>query len=141
MAKKAKGRGDSSPTAKQKPSGKRTWKMMDRGATLLSGIAGRKVLAVVWHAAVGKKPPTNTRHPELSNREAIAWAIFGGAGSELARVLIRRQTASYWVRSTGKLPPGMKPLKNADETGHKVDVVEAAAARAARGRRGRRSSS
>lgn len=139
MAKKSdKHAGSAASTPKKKVSGKRTWKMMDRSATLMGGIAVRKATAVVWRAAVGKKPPTNTRHPELSTREAVAWAIVGGAGSELARVLIRRQTANYWVRSTGELPPGMKPLAHTADTGNDIDPVEAAAARAATGPRSAR---
>lgn len=138
MAKKAKRSVEPATAKAKKPSGKRTWKMMDRGATMMGGIAARKASAVVWQAALGKKPPTNTRHPELSTREAVAWAIFGGVGSELARVLIRRQTANYWVRSTGHLPPGMKPLTDAAATGQELDPVEEAAARAAKGPQSRR---
>lgn len=137
MAKKAKQRKNAGSAAKSKSksSAKGTWKLMDRGATLVAGIAARKVLAMVWRAATGKKPPTATRHPELRAREAVTWAVFGGVGSELTKVLVRRQAAIYWVKSTGNLPPGMKPLKDTHDTGGETDVVEAAALRAAKGRR------
>ena len=108
MAKKAK---------KSKASSKGTWKLLDRGSTLIAGIVAHKVSALVWRATTGKKPPTTTRHPELRAREAVTWAVFGGVGAELTKVLVRRQAASYWVKSTGSLPPGMKPLKDVKDTG------------------------
>lgn len=130
----------SKSSGKGKGKGKSAWKLMDRGTTLIAGFAALKVSALVWRVTTGKKPPTSTRHPELRAREAVTWAVFGGVGSELAKVLLRRQAASYWVKSTGRLPPGMKPLKDARNTGAETDVVEAdvveaAARRAAKGRR------
>lgn len=136
MAKKTRQRKNARSTkTPSKSSGKGAWKLMDRGTTLIAGFAALKVSALVWRVTTGKKPPTSTRHPELRAREAVTWAVFGGVGSELAKVLLRRQAASYWVKSTGRLPPGMKPLKDARNTGAETDVVEATARRAAKGRR------
>lgn len=140
MAKKTRQRKNARSTktpskSSGKGKGKGAWKLMDRGTTLIAGFAALKLSALVWRVTTGKKPPTSTRHPELRAREAVTWAVFGGVGSELAKVLLRRQAASYWVKSTGRLPPGMKPLKDARNTGAETDVVEAAARRAAKGRR------
>lgn len=103
----------SEPTAKakQKQSGKGAWKMMDRASTVAAALVARKITSVTWKAATGKQPPSNAKHPDVSNVEAVSWAILAGAGVELTKVLIRRATANYWVKSTGKLPPGVKPLK------------------------------
>ncbi|MEO6470709.1 MAG: DUF4235 domain-containing protein [Aeromicrobium sp.] len=98
-------------TAKKKSGGKGTWKMMDRASTIVAGMIAQRVSSAAWHAATGKKPPTNTRHPEVGKAEAITWAVLAGVVVELSKVLIRRWTSDYWVKSTGKLPPGMKPLK------------------------------
>lgn len=112
--KRTKVRHQSSETAlpaKKKQPGKRTWKAMDRASTIAAGLIAHRMTALTWRVATGKKPPTSTRHPDVSNAEAVTWAVLAGAGVELTKVLIRRGTANYWVRSTGNLPPGMKPLK------------------------------
>lgn len=102
----------STPAAKaKKQSGKGTWKMMDRASTIAAALVARKVTSLTWKIATGKQPPSNTKHPDVSNVEAVSWAVLAGAGVELTKVLIRRGTANYWVKSTGKLPPGVKPLK------------------------------
>lgn len=99
-----------------KKHGKGTWKMMDKAATIVAGIVAHRVSSVAWRAATGKKPPTSTRHPELGVGEAVSWAVLAGVVVELSKVLIRRGVATYWVRSTGNLPPGMMPLKTTDTT-------------------------
>lgn len=104
---------ESAPPAR-KQSGKGAWKAMDRASTVAAGLVAHRLTALTWRAATGKKPPTSSRHPELGKGEAVAWAVVAGAGVELTKVLIRRATANYWVKSTGNLPPGMKPLKTAD---------------------------
>ena len=102
-------------TARKKQPGKRTWKAMDRTSTIAAGLIAHRITALTWRAATGRKPPTSTRHPDVSNAEAVTWAVLAGAGIELTKVLIRRGIANYWVKSTGHLPPGMKPLKTADD--------------------------
>lgn len=94
----------------KKPAGKRTWKLMDRAATTVGGLLATRATAVAWRGLSGKQPPTSGRHPQVTTREAVLWAIVGGSVTELVKTGIRRGTATYWVRSTGELPPGMKPL-------------------------------
>lgn len=101
----------SKATAKKKQSGKGAWKIMDSASTVAAALVARKITTVTWKAATGKQPPSNAKHPDVSNVEAVTWAIIAGAGVELIKVLIRRSTANYWVKSTGTLPPGIKPLK------------------------------
>lgn len=101
----------SAPTPPRKAGGRGAWKVMDRGSTIAAGLLAREVSTLAWRASTGRKPPTAGRHPEVETREAVAWAVMGGALVELVKLVVRRWTASYWVRSTGHLPPGMKPLK------------------------------
>lgn len=97
-------------TPTKKAPGRGTWKVMDRGSSVAAGLLATRAAAITWRAVTGKKPPTSGRHPEVSTREAVAWAMLGGGLIELVKVGVRRGTANYWVKSTGQLPPGMKPL-------------------------------
>lgn len=99
---------------KQGAGSKSAWKLLDRGSTLAAGLVAREVSQVSWRAVTGKKPPVNGRHPEVATREAVAWAVVGGALVELVKLLVRRYATTYWVRSTGDLPPGMKPLTKSE---------------------------
>ena len=89
--------------------GRGAWRALDAGSGLLAASLAPHVSNLAWRAATGRKPPSNTRHPELSTTEAIAWAAIGGATVQVVRTVARRGAAAYWVRSTGGLPPGMKP--------------------------------
>ena len=97
-------------TPDKKAPGRGTWRLMDRGSSVAAGLLATRAAAIAWRAVTGKKPPTSGRHPEVSTREAVAWAMLGGGLIELVKVGVRRSTATYWVKSTGRLPPGMKPL-------------------------------
>lgn len=121
MAKKRKNKPSSleekaAATPTTKAPGKGTWKLMDKGATIAAGLVAQRATMLTWRAVTGKKPPTTGRHPEVSTREAVAWAVIGGAMVELVKVATRRGAATYWVKSTGQLPPGMKPLVKTDVT-------------------------
>jgi hypothetical protein len=129
---------ETAPPAKKKPAGKATWKMMDKASTIAAGIIAHRVSSVAWRVATGRKPPTSTRHPELGKTEAVTWAVLAGVAVELSKVLIRRGTATYWVKSTGKLPPGMKPLKTTGKKGEEKPAdppVEESAGKTAKKRR------
>jgi hypothetical protein len=93
------------------PGGKRAWKLMDRGATLGAAVLARRLSALTWQTATRRKPPSDTNHPDNDIREVVAWAVVGGAIVELTRAMVHRGAATYWVKSTGQLPPGMKSLK------------------------------
>lgn len=98
---------------------------MDRASTIVAALVARKVTETTWRLATGKRPPSNAKHPEVTNAEAITWAILAGAGVELVKVLIRRSTANYWVKSTGNLPPGMKPLKTPEAVARRAAAAAA----------------
>lgn len=92
--------------------GRGAWKALDASSGLVAAMLAPRVSTLAWRAVTGRKPPTNTRNPELSTKEAVAWAAIGGASVQIVRTLVRRGAASYWVKSTGNLPPGMKTLKD-----------------------------
>jgi uncharacterized protein DUF4235 len=119
------------------PGGKGAWKLMDRGATIGAGVLARRLSALTWQAATRRKPPASGSHPDADVREVVLWAVVGGAIVELTKVLVHRGTATYWVRSTGELPPGMKSLKT--PTGEPVaeDPVRKVKKRFSRRNRGR----
>jgi len=92
--------------------GRGAWKALDAGSGLVAAALAPRVSNLAWRAVTGRKPPRYSRHPELSTKEAVAWAAIGGATVQVVRTVLRRSAASYWVRSTGGLPPGMKHLRD-----------------------------
>ena len=111
------------------------WKVMDRGSTVAAALLAREVSTLSWRAATGRKPPTNARHPEVGTREAVAWAMVGGALTELVKIGVRRYAATYWVKSTGELPPGMKTLTAPPLVDPETVVPDARKSRRSRRRR------
>lgn len=97
---------------KKRGSHKRTWKLFDKGATVLAGALATQISGLTWRAATGKRPPTSPAHPEIRLAEAVTWAALAGATVELTKIVINRKAVDYWVRSTGELPPGLKPNKH-----------------------------
>lgn len=95
---------------KRKAPSKATWKLIDRTSTIAAGIVATQAATLIWRAATGKKPPNEdaSRDPAMATREAVAWAVLAGASAGLIKVVLNRQAVSYWVRSTGELPPGFK---------------------------------
>lgn len=123
MAKKAGRKNKKQVTAEDgtpKPTvgSKSSWKMLDRGSTIVSGLLAHRVATFAWQGVTGRKPPVNGRHPEVSAGEAVAWAMVGGALVEVVKIGVRRGASTYWIKSTGHLPPGMKPLKTETPKSH-----------------------
>lgn len=110
----AKKKSEPVKTPKGLPGGKRAWKLMDRGATIGAGLLARRLSSLTWQTATRRKPPSDTNHPDRDVREIVAWAVVGGAIVELTKALVHRSAATYWVKSTGQLPPGMKALKTVE---------------------------
>jgi len=102
-------------TPDSKAPSRATWRLMDRGSSVAAGLLAARASALAWRVVTGRKPPTSGRHPEVSTREAVTWAVVGGGLIELVKVSVRRGAATYWVKSTGQLPPGMKPLVKVDK--------------------------
>jgi hypothetical protein len=99
--------GKTSRKKADKQKGKGTWKLIGTGAAMVAGVATTKALDATWRTATGRKPPTKPENPDIANREALIWAGLSGAAYGLSKTYFTRRAARYWVRSTGKLPPGM----------------------------------
>lgn len=100
MAKKSK-------SAATKDSSK-VWSVFSLVSALGAAALAKKGLDATWKTATRKRPPENPADPDVELREAVAWAVFSGAFVGLARMLAQRRAASYYARSTGHLPPGLK---------------------------------
>jgi hypothetical protein len=86
----------------------KVWTVMSLVAGLGAAALTRKLLDHSWKAAAGKNPPENPADPDVSIGEAVMWASVTGAAVALARMLAQRRAASYYARSTGRLPPGLR---------------------------------
>lgn len=102
---------------KRQSRGKTAWKLFDRAATTAAAVAAPKVSQLAWRTLSGRTPPQSARHPDVSAKEAVTWALVGGGLAEVTKIAIRRGAANYWKRSTGNLPPGMKPVQGQSSPG------------------------
>ena len=84
------------------------WTVFSLVAGLGAAALTRKLLDRSWKAAAGKNPPENPADPDVSIGEAVLWASITGAAVALARMVAQRRAASYYTRSTGHLPPGLR---------------------------------
>jgi len=95
--------------ARRKKPNKRLWTLYSRSASVLAAVSSAQAVNLVWRASLGRKAPASPENPEVTMREAVAWAIVSGSAAQLARIIATRRAVDYWVRSTGQLPPGIKP--------------------------------
>jgi len=86
----------------------KVWTVFSLVTGLGAAAVTRKLLDRSWKAAAGKNPPENPADPDVSIGEAVMWASVTGAAVALARMLAQRRAASYYTRSTGHLPPGLR---------------------------------
>ena len=86
----------------------KVWTAFSLVAALLAAAAARKALNTGWKAATGKQPPENPADPDVDIGEAVAWAVVSGIAIGVARLLAQRKAASYYVKSTGHLPPDLQ---------------------------------
>jgi hypothetical protein len=86
----------------------RIWTVFSLVSALLAATAARKGLNASWKAATGKNPPENPADPDVDLKEAVAWAVISGVAIGVSRMLAQRKAASYYARSTGHLPPGVR---------------------------------
>lgn len=93
---------------KPKKPNKRLWALYVKSASVLAAISSAQAVNLVWRASLGRRAPASPENPEVTMREAVAWAIVSGSAAQLARIIATRRAVDYWVRSTGQLPPGIK---------------------------------
>lgn len=58
----------------------------------------KKVLDGTWKAATGNHPPTDAQDPELTWREAIAWALLSGAVVGVVQLIAARGARQFVQR-------------------------------------------
>jgi len=95
--------------SRRKKPNKRLWRLYSRSASVLAAVSSAQAVNLVWRASLGRRAPASPENPEVTMREAVAWAVISGSAAQLARVVVTRRAVDYWVRSTGQLPPGIKP--------------------------------
>lgn len=86
----------------------KVWSAFSLVAALGSAAVAKKALDGGWKAATGKQPPANPADPDVDLWEAVAWAAASGTFVALAKMLAQRRAASYYVKSTGELPPPLR---------------------------------
>ncbi|WP_110205426.1 DUF4235 domain-containing protein [Nocardioides daejeonensis] len=89
-------------------SSSKIWSVMALGTTVASTVLAKKSMNATWKAATGRKPPENPADPDVSLREAVAWAAFSGTFVSVVKMLASRKAAHYYQASTGELPPGLR---------------------------------
>ena len=87
----------------------KVWTVFSLVSALTAAAMARKAIVASWRAATGKNPPANPADPEVDVWEAVAWAAVSGTFVALARMFATRKAADYYKRSTGRLPPGLRP--------------------------------
>ena len=88
--------------------GSKVWTVFSLVSALGAAALAKKSLERGWRLATGKTPPENPADPDVAIWEAVAWAVVSGTAVGLARMLAQRRAASYYVRSTGHLPPELR---------------------------------
>jgi hypothetical protein len=86
----------------------KVWSVFSLVSAIGAATVAKKALNASWKAATGKNPPANPADPDVEMREAMMWAAASGTFIGLARMLAQRRAAGYYVKSTGKLPPGLE---------------------------------
>lgn len=92
----------------------RSWKVLSRVADKAGSAAGSKLVDTSWQIATGRKPPAKPDSPETTLRESLAWTVVSAAGVAVVKSLTTRRAAAYFQRSTGALPPTLRPIPHAE---------------------------
>lgn len=86
----------------------KVWQAFSLGSALLGAVVAKKGLNSFWQKATGKNPPANPADPDVDVWEAVAWAAASGTVIALVRMMASRRAASYYIRSTGKIPGDLR---------------------------------
>ena len=84
------------------------WTIFSLVSALGAAALAKQALDKSWSIATGKKPPENPADPDVEIWEAVSWAVASGVAVGLARMIAQRRAASYYLRSTGHLPPDLR---------------------------------
>jgi hypothetical protein len=83
------------------------WKVLAAVSAVIAAKAADQALELTWRGITGNKPPTVPEDPQTTWTEALAWGALSGAVMGVARMLMIRQAAAYYVKSTGELPKAL----------------------------------
>lgn len=72
-------------------------------ATIAARIAGI-VVNRIWVKATGKKPPTDTKSPDVKWTEAVAWTALSATSVTVARLLASRRAEGTWEKVSEEPP-------------------------------------
>ena len=85
------------------------WKLVGPGAGIIATAVAGRVTKKAWVTITKSPPPDNPEDPDVAWKEAIVWALAAGAVIGLTRLIVERQAAVFYRKSTGELPPGLGP--------------------------------
>lgn len=83
------------------------WKLATTGAAIAAGVVAKKITEVTWKFVTGGDSPSNPEDPDISWKEAIAFALLSGAIIQLTRMVTNRESARMYQKSTGHLPKSL----------------------------------
>lgn len=88
--------------------GNAAWKVL----SIVAGVVGARVAKAAtdgtWKAATGNKPPQNPHDPDVSWKEAAAFALVSGSIMAISRMLAQKQAAAFYTKSAGHPPNALK---------------------------------
>ncbi len=83
------------------------WRIIGTASALLAAEVAQRGLTAAWRFATGEDPPTVPEDQETSWSEAVTWALLSGAVMGVARLVVARRAAHYYIRSVGELPEAL----------------------------------
>ncbi|WP_432495518.1 DUF4235 domain-containing protein [Kineococcus auxinigenes] len=83
------------------------WKLVGPGAAVVAGAVANRLTKKIWVTATKSQPPANPEDPDVGWKEAVAWALASGAIIGVSRLLVERQAAVLYRKTTGEQPPGL----------------------------------
>lgn len=88
--------------------GDAVWKVMAMASGIVGAKAATKAINSTWNAAMGSEPPSNPADPDISWKEAVAFAVVSGAIAGLARTIAQKQAADLYIKSAGQRPKALQ---------------------------------
>ena len=87
----------------------RTWKLVASISGMLGAVAAEKLMSAGYRAVRKETAPVSPFDPadvRFSWSATLRWAVAGGIGLGIAKVVSARLAAIGWEAVTGTLPPG-----------------------------------
>ena len=88
---------------------KLAWMVFRTASTLAAVAVTKKAIDLGFKVVTGKEPPAHPEDPDVTGKDAIAWALASSVGVAVAQLLASRAAAKRWRAWTGELPPTLRP--------------------------------